>query len=278
MPPIIAMTASGEGRRARGILSRLHEREIVPDAVLLLTGDLGPPPGRRGEPGLQRFGRWPRSAAGSLRHRLRIRRGTEVHRWFEQRCRRVMVGGDVNGRRTRRALERIAPDYLVLGTGALIRPSVIGAARLGVLNAHPALLPWVRGCGVMGHSLASGVALGATVHLVDAGIDTGAIVARRLLEVPPGPASLRELEVASAELAADLMAEVVEAIVRRGEPVVGMAQPERFGLFRAEDPQERSDHQALARAGRAGELFERWRPLCTEPGLTLPADAQLSPR
>ena len=258
---------SAHGRR---ILQRLHERGIAPDAVLVHTGGFAPPPARRHERFPDRLRRWPRSTVSG------VRRGVRFHRysrdWFGERAPLVVPTGDVNSGRLQRDLVRLAPDYLVLGGGGLILPRVIATARRGVLNAHPALLPWMRGCGVMGHSLEHGVAMGATVHHVDAGIDTGAAVQRRLLEVSPGPASLAELEAAAMELAAEMMADVVEALVRHGREPHGVPQQRRFPLYTDPPPGERAVHEDLAAAGRAFELFELWRPLCTsEESWALPA-------
>lgn len=273
-PRVVLTVGSAHGRR---ILQRLHERGIAPDTVLVLTGGLAPPPARRHEGLADRLRRWPRSAVSGLRRGVRFRRYSRA--WFAARAARVVATGDMNSGRLQRDLERAAPDYLVLGGGGLLLPRVIATARFGVLNSHPALLPWMRGCGVMGHSLEHGVAMGATVHYVDAGIDTGAAVQRRLLDVAPGPASLEELEMAAMELAAVMMADVVEELVRRRRPPRGVPQQRRFPLYSDPPAQERAVHADLAAAGRAFELFELWRPLCTSAASwTLPAAPFEAPR
>jgi folate-dependent phosphoribosylglycinamide formyltransferase PurN len=257
----IVMTTGG-CVRGRRVLERIHERGITLDAVLVLSGGFGPPRARRDESGLRRLLRWPRSAVSALRRKARFYRGQRT--WYTLRCRRAIATGDMNSRVLRRDLERLAPDYLVLGGGGILLPHIIETAGVAVLNAHPALLPWMRGCAVVGYSLERGVAVGATVHLVDPGIDTGAVLARRLLPVLPGPMSLGALELAADELAAELMADVVEAIVRRGERPSGVLQDKRFPLFRWPPAAERLAHEALAQSGRAGELFEHWGALCTD--------------
>jgi hypothetical protein len=104
------------------------------------------------------------------------------------------------------------------------------------------------------------------------------VVARRLLAVAPGPASLAALELAADELAAEMMADVVEGIVRRGELPAGIPQAERHPLFRWPPVAERPRHEALAKSGRAFELFERWRPLCTDTERwTLPSEPFAAP-
>ena len=268
MPRIVVTT--GDSLHGQRIVQRIFERGIELDAVLLLTGGFGPPRARGAE-GARRFLRWPRAAASSLRKKWRVHRRRRAA--YLQRCPTVLATGEMNSRRLRRDLQRLAPDYLVLGGGGILLPEIIGIPAAGVLNVHPALLPWVRGCGVVGHSLEQGIALGATVHYVDRGIDTGAVVARRLLAVEPGPASLAALELAADELAAEMMADVVEAIVRRGEHPAGAPQAERFPLYRWPLVADRPRHEALAASGRAAELFERWRPHASGDGRwSLPAD------
>jgi phosphoribosylglycinamide formyltransferase-1 len=68
---------------------------------------------------------------------------------------------------------------------------VLGAPVLGVfegrwLNVHPALLPSFPGMHGVRDALAYGVRVtGVTVHLVDAGTDTGPVVLQEALEVHP---------------------------------------------------------------------------------------------
>jgi hypothetical protein len=44
----------------------------------------------------------------------------------------------------------------------------------------------------------------------------------------------------------------------------GVPQDARFPLFRWPPPEERAGYEDLARGGRAGELFDRWAPRCTD--------------
>jgi formyltetrahydrofolate-dependent phosphoribosylglycinamide formyltransferase len=77
---------------------------------------------------------------------------------------------------------------------------LLGAAFLKefggrALNCHPALLPAFPGAHAVRDALAAGVKVtGATVFLIDAGVDTGEIVAQEPVRVLPGDneASLHE--------------------------------------------------------------------------------------
>jgi phosphoribosylglycinamide formyltransferase-1 len=54
------------------------------------------------------------------------------------------------------------------------------------LNVHPALLPSFPGIHAVADALAAGVKVtGVTVHLVDAGVDTGPIVVQEAIEIRP---------------------------------------------------------------------------------------------
>jgi phosphoribosylglycinamide formyltransferase-1 len=80
------------------------------------------------------------------------------------------------------------PDWVVCaGFMKLLGPAVLTAFPGRVVNAHPALLPAFPGAHAVRDALAAGVATtGATVHLVDGGVDTGAVLAQRPVPVHPG--------------------------------------------------------------------------------------------
>lgn len=66
----------------------------------------------------------------------------------------------------------------------VLTPTFLGAFPQRVLNVHPALLPAFPGLHGAAQALASGVTqAGATVHLVDTGVDTGPILAQGTVPV-----------------------------------------------------------------------------------------------
>ncbi|HEY5436609.1 MAG TPA: bifunctional phosphoribosylaminoimidazolecarboxamide formyltransferase/IMP cyclohydrolase [Candidatus Limnocylindrales bacterium] len=84
-------------------------------------------------------------------------------------------------------LVAVAPDAVVLaGYLRLVGPAVLAAFGDRILNVHPSLLPSFPGLHGARDALAAGVAVtGVTVHLVDATLDGGPIVAQEAVPVLP---------------------------------------------------------------------------------------------
>ncbi|MFD0262867.1 phosphoribosylglycinamide formyltransferase [Kitasatospora indigofera] len=77
------------------------------------------------------------------------------------------------------------PDLVVTaGFMKILGPEFIAAFAGRIVNTHPALLPAFPGAHGVTDALAYGVKVtGCTVHLVDAGVDTGPIIAQGVVEV-----------------------------------------------------------------------------------------------
>lgn len=81
------------------------------------------------------------------------------------------------------AIGGYAPGLVVsAGFMKLLGPEVLG--RFTVVNTHPALLPAFPGAHAVRDAMAYGAKVtGCTVHVVDAGIDTGPVIAQTAVEV-----------------------------------------------------------------------------------------------
>jgi phosphoribosylaminoimidazolecarboxamide formyltransferase/IMP cyclohydrolase len=84
-------------------------------------------------------------------------------------------------------LSTVEPDAIVLaGYMRLIGPEVLAAFPGRILNTHPSLLPAFPGAHAVRDALAHGVMVtGCTVHIVDATLDGGPIVAQETVPVLP---------------------------------------------------------------------------------------------
>ena len=82
-------------------------------------------------------------------------------------------------------LQELGVEYLVLaGYMRLIGPTLLDSYPQRIINIHPSLLPLFPGKDGIGQALASGVKVtGVTIHYVDEGMDTGPIIAQRVVIV-----------------------------------------------------------------------------------------------
>ena len=117
-------------------------------------------------------------------------------------------------RAVRDIVMRFDPDLVVLaGFMKLLGEDFLAEFGGRVVNTHPALLPSFPGMHGSADALAYGVKVtGATLFLVDAGVDTGPIVAQAPVPVEPGDTveSLHErIKVAERTMLADAVGRMV---------------------------------------------------------------------
>jgi methionyl-tRNA formyltransferase len=102
------------------------------------------------------------------------------------------------------------PDIICVACFSKRLPlNILDIPRLGCLNVHPSLLPANRGPEPLFWSFRDGSKLtGVTIHLMDEGLDSGAILAQEVIEIPDG-ISYSTLEERSAVLGGKLLAQSV---------------------------------------------------------------------
>jgi phosphoribosylglycinamide formyltransferase-1 len=119
------------------------------------------------------------------------------------------------------AITAFEPELVVsAGFMKIVGPAVLAAFGGRLVNTHPALLPAFPGAHAVRDALAAGVPVtGATVHLIDAGVDTGPVLAQREVPVRPNDdeAALHErIKTVERELLVATVAQLVTAGSRRG--------------------------------------------------------------
>jgi phosphoribosylglycinamide formyltransferase 1 len=196
----VGVLASGAGTNLQAILDRVHGHEGVevvavgsdkPAAqALSRAGAAGIatrafPVDRRGDP--TRGGVSPGAFAD------RVARDAAMAAWLAERGVELVV---------------------LAGYMQLLDPVFLDRFPQRVINVHPALLPAFPGIGSVEQAIAYGVKVfGVTVHFVDEGVDSGAIILQRALEAPAATeadavrAALRPIE-------HDLLCEAVRLIAR----------------------------------------------------------------
>jgi methionyl-tRNA formyltransferase len=111
----------------------------------------------------------------------------------------------------RAALTRLSPDLVVMASRELIRPDVLNLARIGFVGCHPGILPDFRGAYASFWAMLEGKTdkIGLSVYLATAGIDTGPLVAERV--VPPR-FGVQHFKVESERLILEGATDLLEAI------------------------------------------------------------------
>lgn len=86
----------------------------------------------------------------------------------------------------REVIEEVDP-WLVVSAGFMKILSPTFVERFRIINTHPSLLPLFPGAHAVRDAVAAGAKeSGCTLHFVDAGVDTGAVIAQRRIEIRPG--------------------------------------------------------------------------------------------
>jgi phosphoribosylglycinamide formyltransferase-1 len=116
-------------------------------------------------------------------------------------------------------LKNAGVELVVLaGWMRMVKQPMLEAFAHRMINIHPSLLPKFRGIAAWRQALDAGERVtGVTVHWVDAGMDTGAIIAQREVPVLPGdtPESLHaRIQVAEHALYPGVIARIASGEIR----------------------------------------------------------------
>ncbi len=161
LPARLAVLISGRGSNFEALADACDRREL-PARIVLVASDV-------------------ESALGLVKAR-------------ERGIPSKVIGTEGASTRSRReaelgaALDEVRPDLICLaGFMRILSPSFVARWPLRILNVHPSLLPSFAGLEAQAQALDYGVRVtGATVHFVDAGTDSGPIVAQAAVPVHPG--------------------------------------------------------------------------------------------
>ena len=90
---------------------------------------------------------------------------------------------DLNQQESLDLLQKTAPQVIAFTGGGLIRKHVLDIPEIGILNCHTGILPQYRGMDVVewtaAEDMVEKIGFGATLHLMDKGVDTGPILMKR---------------------------------------------------------------------------------------------------
>lgn len=116
----------------------------------------------------------------------RQRHGDEIRRAAGLPEDRLFNGATLREPATLNAIRALSPDIGVsVCFGYILREELLSIFPKGVINLHSALLPYNRGANPNVWSIVDGTPAGVTLHYVDKGVDTGAVIAQREVTVEP---------------------------------------------------------------------------------------------
>ena len=165
--------------------------------------------------------------------------------------------------RTQAALDAVRAlglDALVVVAYGLILPAtVLAAPELGCFNIHASLLPRWRGAAPIHRALLAGdTATGITIMRMDAGLDTGPMLAARSVQMAPRETA-GSLHDRLAALGGELIVETLDAVAAGS--VTEMAQPAAGITYAAklDKTEARIDwHDAATAVLRRVRAFNPW--------------------
>jgi methionyl-tRNA formyltransferase len=145
--------------------------------------------------------------------------------------------------------DRLQPDVIAVFGTSLIRGPLLERGRLGIFNLHGGLSPRYRGADCTFWALYNGEPdqVGCTLHRIDAGIDTGALVAHVCPEVREGDDELT-LFWRGIRDSAEVFVQMLDRL-ERGERL-GRPQTEKGRLYQVRQRRWRDERSLAARLAR----------------------------
>jgi phosphoribosylglycinamide formyltransferase-1 len=200
----VAVLASGAGTNLQALIDRVHGRDGI-NLVAVGSDKPGAPALERARQAGIETGVFPRDDYAD-----REARDAAMAAWLSERGTELVV----------------LAGYMQLLSGGFL-----SAFERRVVNVHPSLLPAFPGLNAIGQAVAHGVKVfGVSVFFVDAGVDTGPIIAQRAVELPDltDPDDIHDR---LRPLEHDLLVETVR-LAARGALTVDPANPRRILVSR----------------------------------------------
>lgn len=160
-------------------------------------------------------------------------------------------------------LKDLKPDLIIVAAyGKIIPQSVLNIPGFGCINVHVSLLPEFRGPSPVQNAILAGKSeTGTTIMLMNKGIDTGDILAQKIVPIDPNENSATLMEKMS-QISADLLLETIPLwIDRKIKP-----RPQDNSSATFCQLIERDDGH-IYWSNDAVEIYNRYRALTPWPGI-----------
>jgi hypothetical protein len=114
--------------------------------------------------------------------------GNSLRTWWRSSWLRVIDVPHLNHDNTSTTLASLKPDLLVRVSGGVLSKKIFTVPRLATLNIHHGMAPMIKGVWSIPWALIENRKdwIGATVHFIDEGIDTGKVIWRSQPQIAPG--------------------------------------------------------------------------------------------
>jgi methionyl-tRNA formyltransferase len=98
----------------------------------------------------------------------------------------IFEGNDCNNKNTISILSKLELDYIFgIHFPYIIKKELLRIPKVGVLNLHPAYLPYNKGWHTPSWAILDGTPYGATLHFMTESLDEGDIINQREIEILP---------------------------------------------------------------------------------------------
>lgn len=132
--------------------------------------------------------------------------------YYRKFCDNIRYFDSFNSPECIKELKAIPADIVLLAGAGILKAEIINSARMFFINAHPGLLPYYRGVDVLQAAILNGDAPYVTVHKVDSGVDTGAILDVKEIPIEKGE-TFDTLRAKAIEIAKELACGIVEKYI-----------------------------------------------------------------
>ncbi len=116
-------------------------------------------------------------------------------------------------------INELSPDLIISASYPHLLPdSILSAAKIAAVNAHPSLLPEYRGASPCFHVIANGEQeTGVTLHLLDNHFDTGNIITQKKYAIKARETQA-SLEQNMSRITADMIVDFIKTVEATGMP------------------------------------------------------------
>lgn len=196
--------------------------------------------------------------------RGRIQEPSPVKRFALEQGIHVFQPPSLRRAEAQRELLSLNPDVIIVAAyGKILPPEVLAIPPRGCVNVHPSLLPKYRGPSPVATAILDGTACtGTTIILLDEGMDTGPVLARRAVTIDISAATTEALTPLLFQMGGELLKETLPLWLK-GE-IVPQAQDHSQSTVTTK--LEKSDGEARWELP-AEELERRLRAFTPWPGL-----------